>query len=252
MHAVNDTWYIDKSGALFVSPDSNKTLPYEDFVRSPALAPVVQVGARHFRDAIGGIWAIMFKDTWRIEPLPELQGATACSWNVCIVSGRVVSANFGVDWKQGVAKEIVDGYAQRRDGYYVYASNVLTEDGAVWTVAGDGNIVRVEGLPPGEHLSSGLLYERGGSAWSWGIQRGELRVYGEPKSGMTCYLAPGLKGPIGKGCAAPERLPPLDGLKVLITPLYVFTIDRNGVAGCTGYSPYDTELHNCPPLPWSP
>ncbi len=250
--AVNDIWYIDHTGALFFSPDSTRTLPYEAFVRTAAVAPVVQVGPRHFRDAVGEMWAIVLKSVLRLEEVPALRSATACSSNACIVDGRVVSDRFGVDWKQGVAKEIVGGYARRYDGFYEYASNVLTEDGAVWTVASDGNIVRVEGLPTGEHLSLGVLFERDGSAWSWGVQRGYFWVFGESKGGTDCYLVPGLKGPTGVKCAVPERMPALDGMEVVITGRYVFTIDRNRVAKCFGYFPYDTELHNCPPLPWTP
>jgi hypothetical protein len=257
--AVNDYWFVDESGVLFVSQGAAPETPYGSFVRESVSAPVTYVGGGYFRDQLGQALSVDLFRKSLVAPFPGLRDITACDGSACISRGSVVYLGSGdgrsvsknlVDWHHGAAKEIVGGYALRADGRYEFSSHVLTEDGAVWTVASDGTVTRVEGLPPGEHIASGMLFERDGSAWSWGIGRSRLRrVFGEPKSWTDCSIESGSKGPLAARCAAPERLPALDGLQVLVTSFYIFTIDRNGVAGCTGYSPYDGDLPVCPPLP---
>ncbi len=257
--ALNDYWFVDETGTLRLSPDATVDLPYTSFLGASVSAPVAYVGGPYFRDRFGQAWVLdPFKKSV-VAPVPELRDITACARSVCITRGTVVYLGPGyapslsqnrVDWHYGGAKEVVDGYALRADGYYEYGSQVLTEDGAVWTIARDANVARVQGLPAGEHLAAGMLFERDGSAWGWGIGRSQMyQPYGKVKSEASCSFEPGPKGATSVPCAAPERLPSLDGLRVLVTSRFIFTIDRNGVAGCTGYSPYDGDVPVCPPLP---
>lgn len=257
--AVNDLWFVNEVGMLFVSPDASPATPYTSFVQAALDTPVAYVGGPFFRDRFGQAWSIDPMKIPMLAPVADLRDITVCDWTACIMNGKVVYLGAGdgrslsrnrVDWHHGAAKEIVPGYALRADGFYEFESQVLTEDGILWTVASDGNVARVEGVPPGDHMTSSVLFGRDGSAWSWGIGRSRLvQPYGKAKTESSCSFGPGPKGSNEVPCAAPERLPSLDGLNVLVTSRFIFTIDRNGVAGCIGHLPYDGDVPVCPPLP---